>query len=182
MAEMIGFDYTFEEFSLLYGQFVVDAKDGYPEGKIERVTHHYPYVEDRIVVHFAAPEEITVLLKLRFGAHIVTRPPKKEPDLVEDLSALKSYITQIGIDKKNYNIWDTANTNLYIKNRQTIPRRSVAEFEREITELEKQRALEIKHALDDEVRNTKYYYDLESRDNEDAISEFKHCWNKIDNE
>jgi len=79
MAEVIGFDYAFEELSVLYGQFIIDAREGYPEGKLEKVTHHYPYKKDQVVFYFAAPEDITVLLKLKYGPNIVVRPPKPDP-------------------------------------------------------------------------------------------------------
>lgn len=102
---MIGFDYSFDDFSLEYGKFIVAALEGYPEGKIEKVTHHYPFKDNRVIVYFKAPTDISVLLKLQFGNRIVDRP---QPQSFDKDKALYERIRDLS--KKNLsNCWDFEN-------------------------------------------------------------------------
>lgn len=188
MAEMIGFDYAFEELSLAYGQFITDAREGYPEGKFEKVTHHHPYKKDQVVLYFAAPEEITVLLKLKYGMHIVVRPAPKKPAEDDDNYSMKSMLSamqEINRQKKykqdyvKNNIWDNDyNTFKILKNRNSL--RSLADIERDMAALEEEKKRELERQ---KTVSQKVYFDYESYDiDEDLISKFKRYYKKIENE
>lgn len=86
METLIDQDFEFNKFSLIYGQFLQEVHESYPDVKITDVARHYTYKDQyTIFIHVAVPEEIAVILKLRFGACLRNRPPPKpEPEYKDE--------------------------------------------------------------------------------------------------
>lgn len=102
MEEMITYDFKFEDFSKRLGEFYVECADSHPDGKIERVTYHYPYEKGKIFLSFKCPENVAVVLKLRFGDCITIRPPKKDPEPDSKDSSFSNLIKMKYIKSRNY--------------------------------------------------------------------------------
>jgi hypothetical protein len=84
MEALIDLDFKFHKYSLIYGKFLQEVHESYVDVKIEDANRYYRF-KDRFstFVRVAVPEEVAVVLKLRFGAHLCTRrvpDPSVDPD------------------------------------------------------------------------------------------------------
>ncbi len=84
MEALIDQDFEFQKFSAIYGQFLQEVHETCPDTVFTDVGRYYPYIAEKpLYIHVTIPERLAVVLKLRFGAHLRTRPiPPKVNDLM----------------------------------------------------------------------------------------------------
>ena len=105
MASLIKQDYEFDLKSLVYGKFLQECYESYPDVKITTVTSSYPTIlkeTSNQVVSVDVPEEVAVVLKLRFGDHLRIRPVPVE---TEGLRKLKDSIYNKKKEAGSYSLW-----------------------------------------------------------------------------
>jgi len=99
---MVTLDFKLGKLSLALGEFITGFYGAYPTGQIKDVSSYYPYSKDFNYVSITAPEDIAVLIKLRFINEYVDRP-KIEENL--DSNTKKEYISKL--NKKYYDLEDS---------------------------------------------------------------------------
>lgn len=144
MEALIKQDFEFNMLSKAYAEFLIECHNGYPDGRVERVPAGLYLNKDAntINVYFDSPSDIAMFLKLKFGAHLRTRPvPPPMPDKEDIMKQLKNITFQKTRQiKKNYEYynWD---------------------YEKELSWLDKSLIDTEMKKLDDEYRKMKIYKD-----------------------
>lgn len=106
METLISLDFEFEPMSLMYGRFLIEVFETCPDTVIKNVNSLHPYTGGETkFVHVAVPEELAVVLKLKFGAHLRPNrnpitPPSSNIMILKNRSTLIDR-SHIDIDYKN---------------------------------------------------------------------------------
>lgn len=96
METLISQDFEFNKLSLIYGKFLQEVHESYPEVQISDVSQHHFYKDQNTVfIHVAVPEPIAVILKLRFGGHLRDRPPPKPKPNWDEIAKEEIYKKKI---------------------------------------------------------------------------------------
>jgi len=102
MEALIQQDFEFDQYSLIYGQFLQEVHETYADVVIHKVNGIYPWVNARtVVVQVDVPESLAVVLKLRFGKHLRQRPA---PPTEEEIK-LKKEESKISLKSRYYAPW-----------------------------------------------------------------------------
>jgi len=67
-------DFKFKKLSIELGQFLVTINEIYPEVVIEDASKFYEFNPSHEFISIQVPEEVAVLLKLKFGDYLIERP------------------------------------------------------------------------------------------------------------
>jgi len=87
MAALITQDFEFTRNSLLYGQFLVECHESYPDVVITDTVRWHAYNTNTLYVTVDVPEDLAVVLKLRFGNQFRIRVGKEyTEDIIFDSS------------------------------------------------------------------------------------------------
>jgi hypothetical protein len=89
--ETMSMDFAFVKNSLLHGRFLVECREFNPDIEITEVTRFYLSImaAGSAVLNVCAPDELAVVLKLRFGQCMKHRPLLKPP--IKDMDYKKFY-------------------------------------------------------------------------------------------
>lgn len=102
--EKISMDFAFKKNSIQHGQFLVECHETCPDIEVKEVTLFYPAasLSGNIVVNVDAPDDLAVVLKLRFGQYIKERPPTIKNDHQFGMSEISKKL-YTSYKKDNYN-------------------------------------------------------------------------------
>lgn len=79
MASLMELDFRFKHLSAEYAQFILDALTAYPEGNVVEVKHLYDSNQlGTTVLSFSCPEDVAVVLRLKYQPNITKRPDKDD--------------------------------------------------------------------------------------------------------
>lgn len=105
---MVTIDFEFPTYSRTMGEFLLYLYDNYPTGKAEEVGIHYPYKPDTQYLSVTVPEDIAILMKLKFSAELRVRPLREKNNNDDDY-----YKTSLKKSIKNYYIKESYTSKMY---------------------------------------------------------------------
>ena len=117
--ETMTMDFEFTRNSLQHGQFLVECHETCPGIEVKDVTSHYLAFTlsiGKAVYSVDAPNELAVVLKLRFGQCLRERPaPKPSKDYYYDIQSISRQLNRVNKKVNNIKIYDYESSYWYDK-------------------------------------------------------------------
>ena len=130
--ETMTMDFEFTRNSLQHGQFLVECHETCPGIEVKDVTSHYLMTAlgiGKTVYSVDAPEELAVVLKLRFGQSIRQRPaPKPSKDYYYDIQSISRQLSRTNKKINNIKIYDYESSPWFDKDEDWNTKESLAEL------------------------------------------------------